>query len=155
MTSSPHFFSGIVEERNVSTRENHLTREWRDEVVRERNFSLTATFRISHVGWFSRMVVFCSLYCPWGKMGTTRSLGSNHFLPLDKKWKVSSLKSKENVYCHGFLLATSVLWFSAVYTTYIYVQKSWCELIIQLGGLNLDCYSCTCNNPFELVIICD
>ena len=94
MTSSPHFFSGIVEERNVSTRENHLTREWRDEVVSEKNFSLTATSRISHVGWFSRMVVFCLLYCPWGKMGTTRSLGSNHFLPLDKKMEGLQLKKQ-------------------------------------------------------------
>ena len=30
--------------------------------------------RLSRVGWFSRALAFRSLYYPWGKMGTTRSL---------------------------------------------------------------------------------
>ena len=30
--------------------------------------------RLSRLGWFSRALAFRSLYYPWGKMGTTRSL---------------------------------------------------------------------------------
>ena len=41
---------------------------------REKFFSLTAAFRLSRVGWFSRALTFRSLYYPWGKIGTTRSL---------------------------------------------------------------------------------
>ena len=37
-------------------------------------FSLPAKSHLSLVGWFSRMLSFCSLYYPWGRMGTTRSL---------------------------------------------------------------------------------
>ena len=33
--------------------------------------------RFARVGWFSRALAFRSLYHPWGKMGTTRSLSVN------------------------------------------------------------------------------
>ena len=29
---------------------------------------------LSHLGWFSHVLTFCSLFYPWEKMGTTRSL---------------------------------------------------------------------------------
>ena len=37
-------------------------------------FSLPAASRLSRVRWFLRAVAFHSLYSPWGKTGTTRSL---------------------------------------------------------------------------------
>ena len=37
-------------------------------------FSLPTASRLSRVGWFSRALAFRSLYNPWEKMGTTRSL---------------------------------------------------------------------------------
>ena len=37
-------------------------------------FSLPTASRLSRVGWFSRALAFRSLYYPWGKMRTTRSL---------------------------------------------------------------------------------
>ena len=53
------------------TRENHPTRERRDAAVR---MILPTASRLSRVRWFSRALAFRSLYFPWGKMGTTRSL---------------------------------------------------------------------------------
>ena len=37
-------------------------------------FSLSTASRLSRVGWFSHALAFRSLYYPWGKMRTTRSL---------------------------------------------------------------------------------
>ena len=37
-------------------------------------FSLPTASRLSRVGWFSHALAFRSLYYPWGKMRTTRSL---------------------------------------------------------------------------------
>ena len=59
---------GFWSERNASARENHPTRERRDAVGREKTFSL---FAASRLGCFSRALAFRSLYCPWGKIGTT------------------------------------------------------------------------------------
>ena len=38
-------------------------------------FPLPAASRLSRVGWFSSALAFRSLYYPWGKLETTRSLG--------------------------------------------------------------------------------
>ena len=61
------------------------TRERQDEAGREKHkslgfvcspsfFSLPAASRLSRVGWFLRPCALSSLYYPWGKWGTTRSL---------------------------------------------------------------------------------
>ena len=61
------------------------TRERQDEAGREKHkslgfvcspsfFSLSAASRLSRVGWFLRPCALSSLYYPWGKWGTTRSL---------------------------------------------------------------------------------
>ena len=60
------FPQGSLSKRNASARKNHPTRERRDDSPR----------RVSPFsrGWFSRALVFRSLYYPWGKMRTTRRL---------------------------------------------------------------------------------
>ena len=50
---------------------HHRARAW--------TFPLTAAYRLSRVRWFSRVLASRSLYYPWGKMATTRSL-SVHYL---------------------------------------------------------------------------
>ena len=61
------------------------TRERQDEAGREKHkslgfvcspsfFSLPAASRLSRVGWVLRPCALSSLYYPWGKWGTTRSL---------------------------------------------------------------------------------
>ena len=49
----------MYSERNASARETHRTREKALSPLR---------VAFSCVGWFSRTLAFCSLYCPWGKM---------------------------------------------------------------------------------------
>ena len=49
---------------------HHRARAW--------TFPLIAAYRLSRVRWFSRVLASRSLYYPWGKMGTTRSLGVHY-----------------------------------------------------------------------------
>ena len=55
---------------------------------------LPTTSRLSRVGWFSRAVAFRSLYNPWGKIRTTRSLASQRqgtiysSLTIARKYKI-------------------------------------------------------------------
>ena len=59
----PYFSSRIVE---GAKRE----RAWKSPHSRKARRVVAS----SRVGWFSRVLAFRSLYYPWGKMGTTRSL---------------------------------------------------------------------------------
>ena len=59
-------------------------------------FSLPAACRLFSRGWFSRAPAFRSLYYPWGKMGTTRSLACQRapaFLKLNLQTCGSKPKS--------------------------------------------------------------
>ena len=73
----PHFSSGIVE--NLIT-----SHDWK---------ATRRPVAFSRVRWFSRALAFRSLYYPWGKMGTTRSLPARRgfwlawLLALGQVWK--------------------------------------------------------------------
>ena len=60
----PHFSSGIVERAKRK-------RAWKSPHARKGD---TRREAFSRVGWFSCALASRSLYYPWGKMGTTRSL---------------------------------------------------------------------------------
>ena len=61
------------------------SKAWTLSVVPHFSLSLSAVSRLSRVGWFSPALAFRSLYYPWGKMGTTRSL--NAVRNLTKLWR--------------------------------------------------------------------
>ena len=78
--SSPHFPSGIVEraKRECAWKLPHVRKGDTRQGERKTHFSLfPPSVSYSRVGWFSRALVYCSLYYPWGKMGNTRSLRSS------------------------------------------------------------------------------
>ena len=78
----PHFSSGIVEwaKRERAWKSPHARKgdarrgESLDFVCSPSFFSLPSACRLFSRGWFSHAPAFRSLYYPWGKMGTTRSL---------------------------------------------------------------------------------
>ena len=73
----PHFSSGNEKRVRVKI------------TPREKLFSFPTASRLSRVGWFSHALAFRSLYYPWGKMGTTRSLlyhkSSKEFITVMKQ----------------------------------------------------------------------
>ena len=64
--------------KGIQTSHSKISRPWRVKslgfVCSPSFFSLPAESRLSCVVCFSRVLAFRSLYYPWGKMGTTRSL---------------------------------------------------------------------------------
>ena len=71
-------------------------RAWKSPHAREGTFS--------RVGWFSRTHAFRSLYYPWGKMVTTRSLAWTQLQHICKT------RTRLNNYCFFLCFSCSFLW---------------------------------------------
>ena len=83
--------------------------------------------RLSRVGWFSRALAFHSLYYPWGKMGTTRSLAQARplktpYFSQNKKDKIQFTQWNFNWYDSLWFPETVKLHCSQLSTTNLSIQ---------------------------------
>ena len=78
---------------------------WLFKLPCPRSFSFPAASRLSRVGRFSRALAFRSLYYPWGKMGSTRSL----LQPRPQGFSLKKWVLKEKPWGRGWIYSWSLL----------------------------------------------